>query len=298
MVKEKNKNKVELKEHIFQNMIEYSNDLIWVSNNEGMITYINKKAEEVGGFKSADIIGKPYSLLVPPEDLERINKIFNETLTGKSQTYEAVVNLKDGVKLILSVNAAPIVESNKIIGTVSFGSDITERMMVIDIIKRSSEEWQNTFDAISDFIFILDLDYNILRANKAFYKFIGLDTKNIIGKKCYKLLHKLDEPWEGCPFKKTKIDSQSRSIEMDNPIKENHFIISIYPIFNEKSKMIEVVHVTKDISEMANTKKILEKKISDLEIFAKSSVGRELKMIELKKKIGKLEEKLNEKNGN
>lgn len=297
MLKENN-NKIELKEHIFRNMIEYSNDLIWVLDKEGMVTYINKKAEDISGLRSADIVGKHFSLLIPPEDLPRIQKTVNETLAGKPQTYEAVVNLSETRKLYLMVNAAPMMESNKIIGVVSFGCDITERVKADEIINKSAEEWHKTFNAISDYVFILDNYNNILRANDAFLKFIGMEAKDVLEKKCYEVLHGLNKPWPGCPFEKAKIDNKPHNIEIDDPAKKVHFLISVSPILNERSEMVEIVHIARDISEIANTKKMLEKKISDLEIFVKASVGRELKMMELKKRVSGLEGELKEKNGN
>jgi predicted nucleic acid-binding Zn-ribbon protein len=54
------------------------------------------------------------------------------------------------------------------------------------------------------------------------------------------------------------------------------------------------VHIAKDISEMKSMQEKLEKKVKDLEIFQKVAIDRELKMVELKKKISQLEERLKE----
>lgn len=162
----------------------------------------------------------------------------------------------------------------------------------------SCEEWQNTFDAISDYIIVLDNNNNILKANRSFLEFICLGKEDVINKKCYEIMHKTEKPWVDCPFEKTKIDGKPHSFEISDQKEKRHLMITISPVFNEKGDLAGSVHVAKDIFEMVNTKQILEKKIFDLEIFAKASVGRELKMIELKKKISGLEERLKEKNGN
>jgi hypothetical protein len=62
------------------------------------------------------------------------------------------------------------------------------------------------------------------------------------------------------------------------------------------------VYVARDLTErkkaekqISVTNKELENKVDELERFSKLSVGRELKMIELKERISELEEKLRER---
>jgi PAS domain-containing protein len=46
--------------------------------------------------------------------------------------------------------------------------DITERKQIEQKIITAKEEWENTFDAITELIFIHDGDGRIMRANKAY----------------------------------------------------------------------------------------------------------------------------------
>ncbi|MBU4479726.1 MAG: PAS domain S-box protein [Candidatus Omnitrophica bacterium] len=112
-------------EEKYRVMVEYSNDLIWVLDRNGNFTYINKKAEESSGYKLADVLGKSFAPMIPPETLPRITDIFIETLNGKPQQYEVLVCGLNGSNFMLSVNTAPIYENGKSVGTVSFGRDIT-----------------------------------------------------------------------------------------------------------------------------------------------------------------------------
>jgi len=120
-------------EEKYRTMVEHSNDMIWTLDREGNFTYINKKAEEVSGYSKRDWLGKSFAPLIPSEDLPRIEQIFLETMSGKPQRYEVNVLRENGSIFVLSVNTAPIFESGKVVGTVSFGRDITEH-------KRAEEE--------------------------------------------------------------------------------------------------------------------------------------------------------------
>ena len=72
--------------------------------------------------------------------------------------------------------------------------DISERKKVEQKLKQATEEWRNTFDSITDLVFIQDKNFTIIKANKALIKSLKLKPEQIIGKKCFEVLHKKSEP--------------------------------------------------------------------------------------------------------
>jgi PAS domain S-box-containing protein len=114
-------------EERYRTMVETANDLIWTLDREGRFTYVNKRAEELSGYKFEEWKGRNFVPLIVPEDLPKVEKVFRETLKGKPQSYEVRVYKKDGGILVLSVNTAPIYKNGEVVGTVSFGRDITEQ---------------------------------------------------------------------------------------------------------------------------------------------------------------------------
>ncbi|VVB97629.1 Methanogenesis regulatory histidine kinase FilI [uncultured archaeon] len=120
-------------EEKYRTMIENSNDMIWTLDKQGNFVYYNKRAEEVSGYDLSERIGKSFAPIIVPEDLSRINEIFLDTISGKPQQYEVNIYKKDRSILTLSVNTAPIFESGEVVGTVSFGRDITEQKKTEEI---------------------------------------------------------------------------------------------------------------------------------------------------------------------
>ncbi|NVM04186.1 MAG: PAS domain S-box protein [Candidatus Helarchaeota archaeon] len=59
------------------------------------------------------------------------------------------------------------------------------------------------FDGITDLIFIMDKDFKITFTNKAFMEFFGVDDNEIVGKKCYEILHHRGDICEDCPGEKS-----------------------------------------------------------------------------------------------
>jgi len=128
-------------EEKYRTMIEHSNDMIWTLDEKGSFLYFNKKSEEITGYKLKDWYGKSFAPIILDEDLKMVENIFIKTMEGTPQHYELGIYDHKRNLLTLSVNTAPILKEGKVIGTVSFGRDITEkRKMKEDLFKASKLE--------------------------------------------------------------------------------------------------------------------------------------------------------------
>ena len=67
--------------------------------------------------------------------------------------------------------------------------DITDRKTAEDALDRANQEWERTFNAISDGIMVLDDQHRIVRANKAMASALGMPQQDLIGKHCFELVH-------------------------------------------------------------------------------------------------------------
>ncbi|MDO9576385.1 MAG: PAS domain S-box protein [Candidatus Cloacimonadales bacterium] len=131
---------LKLSEEKYRTMVEFSNDMIWTLDTKGNFLYINKKSEEVAGRSKKSGLGKSFAPVIVEEDLKMVEKVFMETLKGKSLHYEVRIHDSTRTKIItLSVNTTPIKKDGKVIGTVSFGRDITERKRAEEEINTSRE---------------------------------------------------------------------------------------------------------------------------------------------------------------
>ncbi|MFZ3170306.1 MAG: PAS domain S-box protein [Candidatus Methanoperedens sp.] len=184
-------------EERYRTIIEYSNDMIWTLDTEGRFLFFNNRSEEITGFKLEDWRGKSFAPLIKKEELPKIIEVFHKTLSGKPQQYEVTVKKADGSKLILLVNTAPIYSKGKVVGTVSFGRDITERKETEEQIKESLRQeleksyenlrdsearYRDLFENANDAIFTSDAEGYIITANNATVRNLGCKTKDeVIG---------------------------------------------------------------------------------------------------------------------
>lgn len=178
-----------------------------------------------------------------------------------------------------------------------------------DGIKESMKKYKFIkfiLDRSKEVILILSKTGKILFVNKGTLEIVGYKEKDVIGKSIInfltsnsvkKALYALSQEFLGHiqPQMEVEIKIKSggiRYIEIDR---------SSSPVY-EKGKLVGLLITGRDITEHKKTEEKLEmlnqelkSKVDELEKFTKLSVGRELKIIELKKRISELENKV--KNG-
>ncbi|MBW1709759.1 MAG: PAS domain S-box protein [Deltaproteobacteria bacterium] len=120
-------------------IVESSEDAIIGKTLDGIIQTWNKGAEMVYGYTPEEIIGKPISILVPPERLDELSQILTRINQGESvDRYETVRIRKDGTRVPVSLTISPIKDSGgKIVGTSTVARDITERKRAEEALRRT-----------------------------------------------------------------------------------------------------------------------------------------------------------------
>ncbi|HDZ87028.1 MAG TPA: PAS domain S-box protein, partial [Nitrospirae bacterium] len=131
-----------------------------------------------------------------------------------------------------------------------------ESARLFEQVKLTEAELENIFESISDMVYFNSSDYEIKNINRAVAEKIGKPPEEIIGQKCYKVFHNMDEPWDQCPHHKTVETKKAYVEEIEDPNLGGTFLVSSSPIFNPQNDFIGTVHVVRDITEL---KKLREK---------------------------------------
>jgi PAS domain S-box-containing protein len=170
--------------------------------------------------------------------------------TGEPVTVEHEHTGTGGETRLFEILASPLWgDDGSIQGIIETSRDVTERRKAEAAIKQAEEEWRNTFNSISDYVFIQGTDFRILKVNKALADFLKMKLEEIIGKHCYKLFHNMDEPWHGCPHVKMLRDKKAITEEIEDGNLGFPMLVTASPIFDDKGEIIASVHIAKDITE-------------------------------------------------
>ncbi|SMC78874.1 PAS domain S-box-containing protein [Desulfocicer vacuolatum DSM 3385] len=113
------------------------------------------------------------------------------------------------------------------------------------------------FDAIDDYVTILDLDKRIISANHSLLEGFQVELSRIANCKCYEALWDRDENCAICPVEKVLHDLKTHTIEVENRRMGKTFVISASPIFDDNNDIVGMVHVTKDITDRKKSENAL-----------------------------------------
>ena len=126
---------------------------------------------------------------------------------------------------------------------------------VKEAIARVAEEWQKTFDADLDAIWILDKDQRIIRCNRTAQKVFNLSRDEMIGKHCWEIAHCSNQPIPECPALRVKKSLCRESMEL--PIGGRWFAVYVDPIPDAGGRISGFVHIVSDITERKRAEQLL-----------------------------------------
>ncbi len=128
-------------EEKYRTMIENSNDMIWTLDTNGNFLYYNQKSKELTDYNIKEGVGISFIPIILEEDLKMVQNVFLDTLAGNPNHYEVRIHNSSRTKIItLSVNTAPIFKEGKVVGTVSFGRDITGQKSIENKLKQTNKK--------------------------------------------------------------------------------------------------------------------------------------------------------------
>lgn len=127
-----------------------------------------------------------------------------------------------------------------------------------DAVKSSKEEWELTFNSMTDLIMIVDTKHKVVRANKAMAEKLRLTPSETVGITCYEHVHGFTEPPSFCPHSKCLLDGKEHSVEVYEERLGGHYLVTVTPLFNSKGDVVGSVHTAKDITGRKLTEQALK----------------------------------------
>lgn len=255
-------------------------DSIVVMDAKGIIEFINPATETLTGQMLQDAVGRPVG-----EILTLIDEMTNELLpdlvsevlrTGRALQYSdnTVMVTRDGRRIFVDVNASPIRDrGNEISGVVAIFHDTTGRKEAEHLIRKSERFMNTVFESIHDPFCILDRNYRVVRANKAYSEYRSLHLDELMGNVCFETIMGLSRPCEECAVEKTFKSMDpcvTEKISTDKDGAEVWLETYTYPVFDEKGEVTHVIEYTRDITERKRSDLERSRLIKELEYLSRT----------------------------
>ena len=190
----------------------------------------------------------------------------------------------------------------RLLATLSFSNiklarSLYERERLVDSLRQSEERYRAVVDNIEIGISLLNSDMQIVEVNSTLRKYFP-HVRPACGQICYEQYNDppRSEPCSYCPCVLTFQDGNVHEAITETPLGSDvrfyHLVAS--PIKDSQGHVQYVIELAQDITDRKKADESLKQKIDELERFNRTMVGRELRMVELKKEINELLKKAGE----
>jgi PAS domain S-box-containing protein len=165
-------------------------------------------------------------------------------------------------------------------------NDITTHKLLESKQDLDNCRWKQIFEAIGHPAVLLDINHKIIDANIATLEYAKKSKKDLLGLYCFEIFHNdnLTCPIAGCPVKKMLKSENLDSIIKEMPTKDGNSIISCSPIKDKQGNLINILHISADISDLKKLEKelLLSKQKLEEQNEIYKSLNEELKVAKLK----------------
>ena len=144
------RNRAQLERALLASVVNSSEDAIFATTPEGVITHWNSGAERIYGYSAAEIIGQPVSTLIP-EGSNEMEEILGRLRQGERvDHYETQRVRKRGQVISVSLTVSPIHDAAGVLrGTSAIARDITDQKRVRDAMAIRNFELESLAHTLS-----------------------------------------------------------------------------------------------------------------------------------------------------
>ena len=276
-------------------VVRDSNDAIIVQDIDGLISAWNLGAERMYGHAEKEVLGMNTENLTPPDKIAEQKEFTRRLMSGEAiNSFETQRVTKDGRILDIWLTVTKLLDdTGKPIGIAFTERDITERKKA----EKDMALQAHIIENLSTIVAYHDKDLNVIWVNNAYQKVTGLSLEEIKGKKCYHAWN-LSKSCRGCPVLTAIETGEKATCELtsDNqdhwPETQGSWLCEATPIRDEHGAVIGAVEFAINITERKKAEVEMANRLAELETYYKASVGREERILELKKEVEELKKEL------
>jgi PAS domain S-box-containing protein len=234
----------------YRDLFENANDLIQSVGPDGRFLYVNRAWRETLGYSEEEVAGLTFLDVIHPASREHCMRLFQCLMAGENfARVETVFVTKTGNPVI--------VEGNVNCGAAD-GSSTATRGIFRDLTgqRRAEEFVRNVLDSLDEGILVIDRDYRIVSANKAYLRMFADREGDVAGRHCYVIAHGLSVPCheagEECAAERTFRTGESCTvmhIHRDQQGNSMHMEVKALPLRDPFGRLSSVIEIYHDVTE-------------------------------------------------
>lgn len=227
-------------------LLDSASDAILMMDETGRLLYFNHALCSISGRSKGELESTLIQDIEPPEHAAQVlDNIRGLIASGSDAVFESAYLGASGETIPIEVHARPV-SIGGAARVLSVVHDIRDRHETERRMAAIVREWQETFDAVEDAIWLLDLDRSVVKANRATETKFGIPLRQVVGKRCCDVMHVDSTPHDACPFDEMLKSGRRATTQLRMGMR--WYEVTLDPVFDEHGAITKAVHVLKDIS--------------------------------------------------
>ncbi|MBT8039082.1 MAG: PAS domain S-box protein [Gammaproteobacteria bacterium] len=294
-------------ENRYQALIEQSTDLIWETDDQGRFIWLGPNSQEILGRPPRDLIGKPLFSQVGKSHCCRESALY-EGAVKKRESFRNLVKRQvreDGQTVVMEFSGNPVNDAQgDFKGYLGVARDITERFHYQEVLekrvvqrtaslKRSETRLKEAQKIAQLGNWEFDFERNRLKWSSGVYRLLEVDESlcELSYQDYFTCVYpddreRLAETLMMAFENNETFDSVHRINLQDGQLKYIRAIGGAE--HDDDANPVRLIGTVQDVTEQKLFEQELKKNLADMKRFEKMAVGRERRMVELKKEINEL----------
>lgn len=229
----------------FADLANYIVDMVFVSDMQAKILYVNDAVINTYGFSREDLLGKSILTIQNEISEEFFKEFWSKAAIGTSRTIESLHYRKNGDSLPVEIHSILIEDDGERL-VVSTVRDITRRKRDEMLLKEKNLQLQALVDAPTESLFQIDPSGRVITANQTLCKRLGTDLESLIGKNIYEFV-----PRELAQARKIHAEEVLKTGKPRVIEDRREGIVlktTIYPVFGQDGRVESLVLFAEDIT--------------------------------------------------
>jgi len=229
----------------FADLANYIVDMVFVSDMQAKILYVNDAVINTYGFSREDLLGKSILTIQNEISEEFFKEFWSKAAIGTSRTIESLHYRKNGDSLPVEIHSILIEDDGERL-VVSTVRDITRRKRDEMLLKEKNLQLQALVNAPTESLFQIDPSGRVITANQTLCKRLGTDLESLIGKNIYDFV-----PRELAQARKIQAEEVLKTGKPRVIEDRREGIVlktTIYPVFGQDGRVESLVLFAEDIT--------------------------------------------------
>jgi PAS domain S-box-containing protein len=170
-----------LSEAKFRGLVDAAGAGVAATDVEGRLTYVNKTICGMTGYDEREVLGRPFSDFLDPDDASRLMELFLGAIDNPvgNQHLEFKLVRKDGGRIHCYSSPTPLVSQGEVIGFNAIITDISERKRAEEALAEEKRFSDSVIDTVPGTFFVYDIEGHIVRWNKGEEELLGVPPEKM-----------------------------------------------------------------------------------------------------------------------